>query len=129
MCVSCHQHQIPDSLLIQYFYEGLLTDERSNIDAASGGAFMTKTVPEAQALIKRAAESRKQFSTRSGVTSRLDEVSIAPLNKKIEDLTNMVQRFMAGSGQVQHVKACGICFNMITQQTCALPFRMAIRNR
>ena len=36
-------HQIPDQLLIQYFYEGLMPIDRSIIDAASGGALVDKT--------------------------------------------------------------------------------------
>ena len=36
LCASCPQHQIPEQLLIQYFYEGLSPMERNMIDAASG---------------------------------------------------------------------------------------------
>ncbi|KAL0453964.1 UNVERIFIED_CONTAM: hypothetical protein Slati_1374500 [Sesamum latifolium] len=34
---SCPHHQIPDQLLIQYFYEGLSETNRSLVNAASGG--------------------------------------------------------------------------------------------
>ncbi|KAK4406453.1 hypothetical protein Sango_0651800 [Sesamum angolense] len=34
---SCPHHQIPDHLLIPYFYEGLFKANRSLVDAASGG--------------------------------------------------------------------------------------------
>ncbi|XP_071939267.1 uncharacterized protein [Coffea arabica] len=37
LCHKCPQHQISEELLIQYFYEGLLSRDRSIIDAASGG--------------------------------------------------------------------------------------------
>ncbi|KAL0439282.1 UNVERIFIED_CONTAM: hypothetical protein Slati_2411200, partial [Sesamum latifolium] len=33
---SCPHHQIPNYLLIQYFYEGLTEANRSSVDAASG---------------------------------------------------------------------------------------------
>ena len=69
---------------------------------------MMKIVPEAQALIKRAAESRRQFSARTRVTTRVGQVSTDPINQKLEALTNMVQSMMAGSGGTQQVKACGI---------------------
>ena len=48
LCIQCPHHQIPDQLLIQYFYEGLMSTGRSIIDAASGGALVDKT-PEAHA--------------------------------------------------------------------------------
>ncbi|KAL0365117.1 UNVERIFIED_CONTAM: hypothetical protein Sangu_0609300 [Sesamum angustifolium] len=43
---SCPHHQIPDHLLIQYFYEGLSSMDRKLIDAASGGALFNKTLPK-----------------------------------------------------------------------------------
>jgi hypothetical protein len=46
LCIQCPHHQIPDHLLIQYFYEGLMLTDRSIIDAASEGALVDKT-PEA----------------------------------------------------------------------------------
>ena len=39
MCQLPH-HQISDQLLIQYFYKGLLSMDKSMIDAASGGALV-----------------------------------------------------------------------------------------
>jgi len=36
LCASCHQHQITEQLLIQYFYEGLLSIYCNMVDAASG---------------------------------------------------------------------------------------------
>ena len=32
LCIQCPHHQIPDQLLIQYFYEGLMPTDRSIID-------------------------------------------------------------------------------------------------
>jgi hypothetical protein len=42
LCIQCPHHQIPDQLLIQYFYEGLMPTDRSIIDAACGGALVDK---------------------------------------------------------------------------------------
>ncbi|KAL0454963.1 UNVERIFIED_CONTAM: hypothetical protein Slati_0835500 [Sesamum latifolium] len=49
----CPHHQIPDHLLIQYFYEGLSGMERKLIDAASGGALFNKTPIEAPYALHR----------------------------------------------------------------------------
>ena len=49
LVASCPNHQISEHLLIQYFYEGLCGTDRVMLDAASGGAFMDKTPPNALA--------------------------------------------------------------------------------
>jgi hypothetical protein len=51
LCIQCPHHQIPEQLLIQYFYEGLLPTDHSIIDAASGGALVDKTPEAAPQLI------------------------------------------------------------------------------
>jgi len=43
LCIHCPHHQIPNQLLIQYFYKGLMPTDHSIIDAASGGALVDKT--------------------------------------------------------------------------------------
>ncbi|KAL2228604.1 UNVERIFIED_CONTAM: hypothetical protein Sindi_1840100 [Sesamum indicum] len=58
---SCPHHQIPDHLLIQYFYEGLSEANRSLVDAASGGALYDKTPTEARKLITTMAANNQQF--------------------------------------------------------------------
>ena len=55
LCIQCPHHQIPDQLLIQYFYEGLMPTDRSIIDAASGGALVDKTPEAARQLISNIA--------------------------------------------------------------------------
>ena len=55
LCASCPHHQISDQLLIQYFYEGLLSMDRSMIDAASGGALVDLTPVAAKNLISNMA--------------------------------------------------------------------------
>ena len=61
LCASCPHHQISDQLLIQYFYEGLLSMDRSMIDAASGGALVDLTPVAAKNLISNMATNSQQF--------------------------------------------------------------------
>ncbi|KAL0332998.1 UNVERIFIED_CONTAM: hypothetical protein Scaly_2201300 [Sesamum calycinum] len=61
---SCLLHQIPDYLLIQYFYEGLSSIDRKLIDAARGGALFNKTPTEARNLISIMVSNTQQFGTR-----------------------------------------------------------------
>ncbi|XP_073056909.1 uncharacterized protein [Primulina eburnea] len=64
LCASCLRHQIPEQLLVQYFYKGLSLFDRNMIVAASGGALVNKTPQEARALISNTAVNAQQFSTR-----------------------------------------------------------------
>jgi hypothetical protein len=59
LCIQCPHHQIPDQLLIQYFYEGLMPTDRSIIDATSGGALIDKTPEAARHVISNMAANSK----------------------------------------------------------------------
>jgi hypothetical protein len=57
---------------------------RSIIDATSGGALVDKTSKVARQLISNMASNSKQFSTSGDFQSkRVNEVSIATLNNKV----------------------------------------------
>ncbi|KAK4400819.1 hypothetical protein Sango_1188000 [Sesamum angolense] len=105
---SCPHHQIPDHLLIQYFYEGLSSMDRKLIDAASGGALFNKTPTEARNLISIMASNTQQFGTRYDDPPRkTNEVSIATFDDRLNELTSLVKKLAVE--RTQHVKACGIC--------------------
>ncbi|KAK4389740.1 hypothetical protein Sango_2311000 [Sesamum angolense] len=105
---SCPHHQIPDHLLIQYFYEGLSCMDRKLIDAASGGALFNKTPTEARNLISIMASNTQQFGTRYDDPPRKsNEVSIAAFDDRLNELTSLVKKLAVE--RTRHVKACGIC--------------------
>ncbi|KAL2228949.1 UNVERIFIED_CONTAM: Retrovirus-related Pol polyprotein from transposon 17.6 [Sesamum indicum] len=104
---SCPHHQIPDHLLIQYFYEGLSEANRSLVDAASGGALYDKTPTEARKLITTMAANNQQFGNRNdNPPQRVNEVSTS-LDERLDKLTSLVEKFIGGS--IQQAKTCGIC--------------------
>ncbi|KAK4391634.1 hypothetical protein Sango_1941200 [Sesamum angolense] len=104
---SCPHHQIPDHLLIQYFYEGLSSIDRK-FDAASGGALFNKTPTEARNLISITASNTQQFGTRYDDPPRkTNEVSIAAFDDRLNELTSLVKKLAVE--RTQHVKACSIC--------------------
>ena len=108
LCSSCPYHQISDQLLIQYFYEGLLSMDRSMIDAASGGALVDLTPAAAKNLISNMAANSQQFWTRAEQNPRrVHEVSTSSLENRIEELTSLVRQCITG-GQ-QQIRACSIC--------------------
>ena len=120
LCASCPQHGISDQLLIQYFYDGLLPLERRMLDAASGGAIISKTPREIRELISVMAANSQQFSYKAeSSTRRVNEVSLKPSDSKFDDMSSMLQQTIAVVNQLaigqeklaQKFKAqvCGIC--------------------
>ncbi|KAL2251403.1 UNVERIFIED_CONTAM: hypothetical protein Sindi_2262600 [Sesamum indicum] len=102
---SCPHHQIPNHLLIQYFYEGLSSMDRKLIDAASGGALINKTPTEARNLISIIASNTQQFGVRyDDPPRRSNEVS--NLEDRLNQLTSIIEKVVVDNHQV---KACGIC--------------------
>ena len=61
LCASYPHHQISDQLLIQYFYKGLLSMDKSMIDWASGGALVDLMPEAAKHLISNMAANSSQF--------------------------------------------------------------------
>ncbi|XP_012488009.1 uncharacterized protein LOC105801229 [Gossypium raimondii] len=55
---------ISEQLLVQYFYEGLMPQDRGMIDAVSGGALVDKTPEQARNLIANMAQNTQQFDLR-----------------------------------------------------------------
>ncbi|XP_017416224.1 uncharacterized protein LOC108327050 isoform X3 [Vigna angularis] len=53
--LSCPNHQISEALLLVYFYEGLLFEERMFVDVAAGGSLLDRTPTEARKLICKLA--------------------------------------------------------------------------
>ncbi|KAL0423829.1 UNVERIFIED_CONTAM: hypothetical protein Sradi_0917700 [Sesamum radiatum] len=96
---SCPHHQIPEHLLIQYFYEGLFEANRSLVDAASGGALYDKTPTEARKLITTLAANNQQFGNRSDNPPRkVNEVSTF-VDERLDKLTFLVEKILVGGTQ------------------------------
>jgi hypothetical protein len=101
---QCPYHQIPNQLLIQYFYKGLMPQDKSIIDAASGGVLVDKTPKDACYLITNMATNSKNFGTRADAyTKRVNEVSSSNLESQIQalsssqkELTSFVRSLMYG---------------------------------
>ncbi|KAL0321419.1 UNVERIFIED_CONTAM: hypothetical protein Sradi_5403400 [Sesamum radiatum] len=96
LVASYPHHQFTESLLIQYFYEGLSEMDRRMVDAASGGSLIDKTPKEAQHLISTMAKNYRQYGyhTERGV-SIVNEVSTNDLANKVSELTVLVHQMVA----------------------------------
>ncbi|XP_012468822.1 uncharacterized protein LOC105786894 [Gossypium raimondii] len=108
LCASCPQHQISEQLLVQYFYEGLMPQDRGMIDAASGGALVDKTPEQAQNLIANMAQNTQQFGLRrSDLGKRMDEGQSSMMEAQLANLMAMVSKLMTGGNA--KASLCGIC--------------------
>ncbi|XP_026396115.1 uncharacterized protein LOC113290744 [Papaver somniferum] len=94
---SCSHHKISDKLIIQYFYEGLLSSERKLIDAASGGALTNKTIAEATSLLENMAANTQQFFTRAEpMVRKVNEVGESShLEHRMGNMVKMIHQIAA----------------------------------
>ncbi|XP_017970395.1 PREDICTED: uncharacterized protein LOC108660654 [Theobroma cacao] len=93
----CPHHELPDWLQVQTFYNGLIGSIKTTIDAAAGGALMSKNAADAYNLLEEMALNNYQWpSERSGSRKvvgayEIDTMSnlavqVAALSKKIDTL-------------------------------------------
>ncbi|VFQ86442.1 unnamed protein product [Cuscuta campestris] len=106
LCASCPQHQISEQLLIQYFYEGLSLMDRSMVDAASGGALVTKTPEEARNFFNLIYQNTQQFGLRMNEPKKETE-SLAALTDQIANLTKVMGQMVSVGGIKKSV--CSVC--------------------
>nr|KYP42920.1 hypothetical protein KK1_035669 [Cajanus cajan] len=122
LCASCPHHQISEQLLLQYFYEGLNSMERSMIDAASGGSLGDMTPAEARHLIEKMASNSQQFNARNDVIvlrgindEAADSSSFADnkLEGKLDTLVSLVTQLAinqkSSSSSASVARVYGIC--------------------
>ncbi|XP_026435785.1 uncharacterized protein LOC113333569 [Papaver somniferum] len=112
LCQSCPHHQITEQLIIQYFYEGLLLNDRTMIDSAGGGALVDKTSAQARALIENMASNSQQFSTRAETLFKnVNEVGdISHMEQRMSNMERMMQQISAVivpsyEGNMEHANA------------------------
>ncbi|RDX99469.1 hypothetical protein CR513_17479, partial [Mucuna pruriens] len=85
LCATCPHHHISEQLLIQYFYKGLTMNDRSMIDASSGGALMDKMPATVRHLISNMASNAQQF----GIRGAIDNLR---LENQLTELTSLVRQ-------------------------------------
>lgn len=90
------------------YYASRTLNDRSMINAASGGALADKTPEAARNLIANMTANSQQFGTRLDLPSKhVNEVNISSLEQQIASLTSLVRQMVVGN--MQTAKACGIC--------------------
>ncbi|XP_012487845.1 uncharacterized protein LOC105801055 [Gossypium raimondii] len=108
ICGIKQLHQISEQLLVQYFYEGLMPQDRGMIDAASRGALVDKTLEQARNLIANMTQNTQQFGLRRfDLGKRMDECQSSMMEAQLANLTAMVSKLMTGGNA--KASLCGIC--------------------
>ncbi|GJR38820.1 reverse transcriptase domain-containing protein [Tanacetum coccineum] len=111
----CHNHNMLLVTQIDTFYNGLTLRHRDTINAAAGGTFMQKTPEECYELIENMTahhnhwdtSAERSESTRFTTSSTLE---ITALNKKMDDISNVILKMSQSNQQVNVVnQSCETC--------------------
>ncbi|KAF7803082.1 uncharacterized protein G2W53_042193 [Senna tora] len=106
---KCPHHGLPKWLQVQTFYNGLSSEIRTSIDAAAGGALMSKPVDAAYTLLETMSSNNYQWHSDRHVHARVagvqDSDMFASLSSQIAALTKEVkslgQKVVASKDQMQ----------------------------
>ncbi|KAF7801050.1 uncharacterized protein G2W53_044433 [Senna tora] len=92
---KCPHHGLPKWLQVQTFYNGLSSEIRKSIDAAAGGALMSKPVDAAYTLLETMSSNNHQWYSDQHVHARVagvqDSDMFASLSSQIVVLTKEVK--------------------------------------
>ncbi|KAF7837570.1 uncharacterized protein G2W53_006052 [Senna tora] len=92
---KCPHHGLPKWLQVQTFYNGLSSEIRTSIDAAAGGALMSKPVDAAYTLLETMSSNNHQWHSDRHVHARVagvqDSDMFASLSSQIAALTKDVK--------------------------------------
>ncbi|KAM6580981.1 hypothetical protein CsatA_004755 [Cannabis sativa] len=105
---KCPHHGIEKWMLVHNFYNGLVENIRTLIDAAAGGAFMRKSANEAYDLLEEMALNNQQWPTERSQSKKVAGVlevdAITKLTAQVEALTKII------AGQAKQAQVvCELC--------------------
>jgi hypothetical protein len=86
MLRTCPSHGVNEWTVLHSFYNGLNYMSRSMLDSAAGGAFMTKTVNEAKAILENMLQNFSQWHTERAPSSSRNINSV----EEVDSLTAKV---------------------------------------
>ncbi|XP_062105799.1 uncharacterized protein LOC133817326 [Humulus lupulus] len=111
---KCPHHGIEKLMLVHNFYNGLCGTTRAIIDAASGGAFMSKSDTEAHEFLEDMAMNNHQWSDKRATNNRkgvgvheLD--AITTLTTQVASLSKQLQQTTVSANAIQMHIGCEIC--------------------
>ncbi|KAF7802402.1 uncharacterized protein G2W53_041513 [Senna tora] len=121
---KCPHHGLPKWLQVQTFYNGLSSEIRTSIDAAAGGALMSKPVYAAYTLLEKMSSNNYQWHSDRHVHARVagvqDSDMFASLSSQIVVLTKENQGAGPSSSSRPN-NPLGFNIGGFNQQARALP--------
>ncbi|XP_060972313.1 uncharacterized protein LOC133038240 [Cannabis sativa] len=81
---KCPNHGIEKWLQVHNFYNGLMNETRTLIDAAAGGVFMRKSANEAFELLEEMAMTNQQWSTERGPSKKVAAQENSPSTSEVK---------------------------------------------
>ncbi|XP_062103933.1 uncharacterized protein LOC133815062 [Humulus lupulus] len=111
---KCPHHGIEKWMLVHNFYNGLCGTTQTIIDAAAGGAFMSKSANEAYEMLEDVATNNHQwFDERSSGVRKAAGVheldAITALTTQVASLTKKLQQNTVSANAIQMAARCEIC--------------------
>ena len=127
---KCPHHELPTWIQVQTFYNGLSQTSRKLVDAAAGGALMTKTATEAFELLETMASNNYQWPSErmnlkpAGV---LEVDAMALLTAQISNLTKKVDSLSVNAINTSTNFGCEFCAGPHPSSECTIgnPFASA----
>ncbi|KAI5343032.1 hypothetical protein L3X38_010908 [Prunus dulcis] len=127
---KCPHHELPTWIQVQTFYNGLSQTSRTLVDAAAGGALMTKTATEEFELLETMASNNYQWPSErmnlkpAGV---LEVDAMALLTAQISNLTKKVDSLSVNAINTSTNFGCELCAGPHPSSECTIgnPFASA----
>ena len=111
---SCPHHGVEKWLTVHIFYNGLNHQSKLSLDAAAGGAFMSKSLDEGYNLIESIAQNHYQWSSeRSSAASKkvlgkYEVDTLTLLAQKVDALAHRFDKLSVNTASATNI-SCEIC--------------------
>ncbi|XP_062118858.1 uncharacterized protein LOC133832548 [Humulus lupulus] len=118
------QYGIEKWMLVHIFYNGLCSTTRTIIDAASGGAFMSKSTNEAYDLLEEMDMNNYQWPLERETTNKVARVheldGISMLSAQVATLTKQLQHHSIQALVMQMEVICELCWGPHLFEQCTM---------
>jgi len=114
---QCPHHVVPDWLLVQTFCNGLEQSVKISVDAAAGGALMSKSIELEKVLLEEMASNNYHWASDRGTTHRGDGKhtvdAVTLLASRVDALAQRLEKMSShptpGGSSGSTIEVCAIC--------------------
>jgi hypothetical protein len=111
----CPHHGLSKQYIVQFFYDGLISNDKNFLDTAPGGALTSKNANETYNLIETMVVNQHHWSPSDRQATRstpgmLELDSLTFMKAKLETIQNQISQLSVTKvNQVTHSPSCEIC--------------------